>query len=423
MSSPRTMAEKILAAKSGQDARAGDFIVADVDFAYSHDANRPLPMILLGEFGAERVWDPGRYAVVLDHYPAPTEAAAKSHAQLRGFAADQGFRLFEVGQGISHTVLPEAGLIAPGNLVVGSDSHTCTLGALGAFATGIGSTDLAAVLASGKIWLRVPETLRIELLGRFEPGVSVKDLTLHLAGRLGNDGATYMALEFGGPGAAGLAMDARFTLANMAIEYGGKAGLFAVDEVTREWLSRHRPGEVEAIAADPDATYAERLEVDLGRIEPSVALPHSPDLVRPAGTLGDVAIQQVVIGTCSAGRIDDFAEAAAILEGRHVAPTVRLYVTPASRSIMREALDRGYLRTLIDAGATIGTPGCSGCVGGSHWAIPADGENVITTANRNFKGRLGNPNAFLYLSSPATAAASAVMGVVTDPRTLPGRTA
>ena len=420
MNAGRTISEKILSAKSGGDARAGDYVVAGVDLAYSHDANRPLPMSLLEDMGTGRVWDAERYLLALDHYPSPTEASADSHQALRTFASDQGLRLYDVGEGISHVIVAERGHVMPGDLVVASDSHTCTLGALGAFGTGVGSSDLAAVLATGKLWFKVPETIRVECNGAFQPGVSAKDLALHLAGRLGADGATYRALEYAGAAISPLAMHGRFTLANMAIEIGAKAGLIASDAVTEAWLAPRLARPCPAVAADADAVYEDVVSIDVSALAPTVALPHSPARTEEAVALDTVPVHQVVIGTCTGGRLDDLEEAARILGGRRVAHTVRLFVTPASRETMLAAMERGILQTLVAAGANIGTPGCSGCVGGCHYAIPADGENVLSTANRNFRGRLGNPRAFIYLASPATAAASALTGTITDPREVPG---
>jgi 3-isopropylmalate/(R)-2-methylmalate dehydratase large subunit len=416
VSTGKTISEKILTLKSGQDIHAGDYVVAEVDFAYSHDANRPLPMTLLEDMGVDRTWNPDNYVLLLDHYPSPTKASATSHQMLRKFAVEQKLKLYDVGEGISHVVIAECGHVAPGDLVIASDSHTCTLGALGAFSTGVGSTDLAAVLATGKTWLKVPETIRIDCHGTFQQGVSAKDLALHLTGQLGADGANYMAVEYAGEAINSLGMHGRFTLANMAIEMGAKAGLFASDDKTDRWLKSRLDRSYEPVLPDKDATYARVVPADISALPPLVALPHSPCQVKEASKLSDVPIHQVVVGTCTAGRLDDLEVVVRILRGRKIAQGVRLYVTPPSRETLATAMENGFIPELVAAGANIGTPGCSGCVGGCHYAIPADGENVITTANRNFKGRLGNPEAFMYLSSPATAAASALTGVITDPR-------
>ncbi len=412
----QTIAEKILGVKSGTAARAGDIVLADVDLAYSHDGNRPLAMDLLQEMGATRVWDKDRYVLVLDHYPSPNEAVAGSHSRLRAFAREQGVRLYDVGDGISHVVLPEQGHIAPGDLVVGSDSHTCTSGALGAFATGVGSTDMAAVMATGRIWLRVPETILVRCSGAFRPGVRAKDLALEIARVLGADGATYQAIEYEGDTIAAMDMDNRLTVVNMAIEVGAKAGLVATDATTDAWLAPRLARRYAPQAADPGAQYSRVVEIDVAALAPKVARPHNVDNVVDASTLGDVPVHQVVIGTCNAARIGDLAEAARILKGKRVATGVKLVVTPPSRATLLTAMERGILSTLVEAGAVLGTPGCSGCVGGCNFAIPDAGQNVLTTANRNFKGRLGNPNAFLYLGSVATAAHSALAGRIVDPQ-------
>jgi 3-isopropylmalate/(R)-2-methylmalate dehydratase large subunit len=412
----QTIAEKILSAKSAVDARAGDIVLADVDLAYSHDGNRPLAMDLLEEMGVRQVWDRDRYILVLDHYPSPNAAVASTHTRLRAFARDQGVLLYDVGDGISHVVLPEKGHIVPGDLVIGSDSHTCTSGALGAFATGVGSTDMAAVMATGKIWLRVPETILVRCSGAFPPGVWAKDLALEIARQLGADGATYQAIEYEGDTISNLSIDGRLTVCNMAIEVGAKAGLIATDAVTDNWLQQRTSRRYSRVQADPGASYVRVIDIDVATLTPKVALPHNVDNVVDASTLHDVPVHQVVIGTCNAARIEDLAEAARILRGRKVARGVKLVVTPPSRTTLLNALEQGIISTLVEAGAVLGTPGCSGCVGGCNFAIPDAGQNVLTTANRNFKGRLGNPDSFLYLASAATAAHSALTGRITDPR-------
>jgi len=411
----QTLSEKILSAKSGASVRAGDIVLASVDLAYSHDGNRPLAMDQLAEMGAARVWDRERYILVLDHYPSPSQAVASTHTRLRAFAREQGIRLYDVGDGISHVVLPEKGHMAPGDLVIGSDSHTCTSGALGAFATGVGSTDMAAVMATGKIWLRVPETILVQCHGAFRRGVGAKDLALEIARILGADGATYQTIEYAGAVIDNLGMEGRFTIANMAIEVGAKAGLIATDEVTRAWLEPRVGSRYRQVKADEGASYARVVDIDVGVLRPKVARPHNVDNVVDAASLRDVPVHQVVIGTCNAARIGDLAEAARILRGRKVAPGVKLVVTPPSRDVLTDAIAQGVLSTLVEAGAVLGVPGCSGCVGGCNFAIPDAGQNVLTTANRNFKGRLGNPDAFLYLASPATAAYSALAGRIVDP--------
>jgi 3-isopropylmalate/(R)-2-methylmalate dehydratase large subunit len=412
----KTIAEKILSAKSGCDAHAGDIVVAALDLTYSHDGNRPLAMELLASMGTEKVWDPSRYILFLDHHPSPNAVSAAAHTKLRDFAIAQGVQLYEMGDGISHVVLPERGHIAPGDLVIGSDSHSCTGGALAAFTTGVGSTDMAAAIATGHLWLRVPETILVRCTGRLPPGVAAKDLALAIAGRIGADGANYMAIEFAGPVVETLSMDGRFTLTNLAIEMGAKAGLIGTDAVTEAWLEGRLTREWQHLTADSDASYAQVVDIDASTLTPRIALPHNVDNVVAIEDLPRTRVHQVVIGTCNAARSSDLAEAARILRGKHIAAGVRLIVTPSSRDTMVASMQSGVLATLVQAGAVIATPGCSGCAGGCHFAVPDVGENVLSTANRNFKGRLGNAESFIYLASPATAAASALTGWITDPR-------
>jgi 3-isopropylmalate/(R)-2-methylmalate dehydratase large subunit len=321
-----------------------------------------------------------------------------------------------MGDGISHVVLPERGHIAPGDLVIGSDSHSCTGGALAAFTTGVGSTDMAAAMATGQLWMRVPETILVYCTGTLPRGVAAKDLALAIAGRIGADGANYMAIEFAGPAVETLSMDGRFTLTNLAIEMGAKAGLIGTDTVTENWLNGRLGRDWHHLTADPDAVYTRVETIDASTLSPRIALPHNVDNVVAIEDLPRTRVHQVVIGTCNAARESDLAEAARILKGKHIAPGVRLIVTPSSRDTMVASMQSGVLATLVQAGAVIATPGCSGCAGGCHFAVPDVGENVLSTANRNFKGRLGNAESFIYLASPATAATSALTGWITDPR-------
>ncbi len=412
----KTIAEKILSAKSGQDARAGDIVVASLDLTYSHDGNRPLAMELLESMGTAKVWDPAKYILFLDHHPSPNAVSAAAHTKLRAFARAQGVQLYEMGDGISHVVLPERGHIAPGDLAIGSDSHSCTGGALAAFTTGVGSTDMAAAMATGQLWMRVPETILVRCTGILPRGVGAKDLALAIAGHIGADGANYAAIEFAGPTIDALSMDGRFTLTNLAIEMGAKAGLIGTDAVTEAWLDGRLKRPWSHLNADPDAVYAQIVDIDAATLTPRIALPHNVDKVVAIEDLVRTKVHQVVIGTCNAARSSDLAEAARILEGKHIAPGVRLIVTPSSRDTMVASMQSGVLATLVQAGAVIATPGCSGCAGGCHFAVPDVGENIVSTANRNFKGRLGNAESFIYLASPATAAASALTGWITDPR-------
>jgi len=412
----KTIAEKILSRKSGQDAHAHDLVVASVDFMMGQDGTAPLAIRVFEEMGGKKVFAPGRAALVIDHSaPSPLEGVSALHHLMREFAGKQGMILYDVGEGVCHQLLPEKGHVGPGSLVIGADSHTCTYGALNAFATGVGSTDLAAALISGKMWFRVPETIKFICHGHLPPGVSAKDLILYLIGQVTADGATYMATEYTGEAIQALSVDARFTIANMAIEMGAKAGLMEADEKVWEWVKERGKGDFEGVSADPDAVYARILEYDVGRLEPQVAKPHRVDNVAPVGEVAGTPIQQAVLGTCTNGRLEDLRIAAQILTGRKVHPGVRLIVASASRSVFLEAMDEGVIQELVRAGAAVVTPGCGPCVG-THNGIPADGETVISTANRNFKGRMANNKAFIYLASPATVAASAIAGEIADPR-------
>jgi 3-isopropylmalate/(R)-2-methylmalate dehydratase large subunit len=412
----KTIAEKILSAKSSQDAHAGDIVVASLDLTYSHDGNRPLAMELLESMGTSKVWDSSKYILFLDHHPSPNAVSAAAHTKLRVFAEQQGVRLYEMGDGISHVVLPERGHIAPGDLAIGSDSHSCTGGALAAFTTGVGSTDMAAAMATGQLWMRVPETILVRCSGALPPGVGAKDLALAIAGRIGADGANYASIEFAGPTIEAMPMDGRFTLTNLAIEMGAKAGLIGTDAVTEAWLQGRLKRVWAHLTADADAVYSQVVDIDAAALTPRIALPHNVDKVVAIEDLPRTKVHQVVIGTCNAARSSDLAEAARILRGKHIAPGVRLIVTPSSRDTLVASMQSGVLAILVQAGAVIATPGCSGCAGGCHFAVPDAGENVLSTANRNFKGRLGNSESFIYLASPATAAASALTGWITDPR-------
>ena len=414
----KTLAEKILSAKSGMDARAGDIVVANLDLTYSHDGNRPLAMELLESMGTDKVWDPSRYILFLDHHPSPNAISAAAHAKLRAFAAQQGVLLYEMGDGISHVILPERGHLAPGDIAIGSDSHSCTGGALAAFTTGVGSTDMAAAMATGKLWMRVPDTILVRCTGTLPPGVGAKDLALAIAGIVGADGANYMAIEFAGDAIERMSMDGRFTLTNLAIEMGGKAGLIGTDAITEAWLKDRLQRPWRHLRADADAVYARVVDIDCATLTPCIALPHNVDKVVPIDKVLGTPVQQVIIGTCNAARSEDLAEAARILRGKRVAQGVRLIVTPSSRDTMVATMHSGVLTELVAAGAVLGTPGCSGCAGGCHFAVPDKGENVLSTANRNFKGRLGNPDSFIYLASAATAAVSALHGCITDPRSV-----
>jgi 3-isopropylmalate/(R)-2-methylmalate dehydratase large subunit len=414
----KTIAEKILSQRSSTDACAGDIVVAKVDLAFVQDGTGPLALRQLEESGLENIADPKRAVLFLDHAaPTPSKELANDHMLLRRFAEKSSAILSEVGMGICHQLVAQS-YASPGEVIVGADSHTVTAGGLGAFATGMGSTDVAIAMALGKTWFRVPESFKISVSGRFPTGVYAKDLILHLIGMLGADGATYKALEFCGEAVDRMSMSERFTIANMAVEAGAKVGLFPADETTKRYLkSRGRGDRFRVLNADPDATYERSIEIDVAGLEPTVSKPHTVDNTAPARELKGTGLAQVFIGTCTNGRLEDLAIAAKILRGRKRHPQVRLLAAPASVEVLKDAIRAGYIQTFIDAGAVILPPGCGPCVG-VHQGILGDGEACLSTANRNFKGRMGNPNSFIYLGSPATAAASAIAGEITDPREL-----
>jgi 3-isopropylmalate/(R)-2-methylmalate dehydratase large subunit len=415
--SGKTISEKILSAKAGVDARAGDVVVCRVDCAMGTDGSAPMAIDYFDAMGGGPVRDASRLVFALDHYaPAPNRAIAQLHQRLRDFAGRFGVELWDVGEGIGHQLMVERGRALPGSLVVGADSHAVTYGALNAFATGIGSSDLAAILICGRTWLRVPESIRVNLTGQLPRGVSAKDAALALAAALGADGATYQALEFGGPGVAALDMDDRLVLSNFAVEMGAKNGIFPADERTREYLTGRARQEFAAVDADADAWYAREIHLDLDALIPRVALPHQVDRVEPIEQLAGTPVQMVYLGTCTGGRVKDFHEARDVLKaGGGAARGVQLVVTPASRAVMETLARDGTLADFAAMGAVIGTPGCGSCCG-TCGTIPGDGVNVISTANRNFKGRMGNSGAFIYLASPASCAAAAVRGAIADPR-------
>ena len=417
-----TQTQKILAARAGKkDVHAGELIMADVDLVLGNDITAPVAIGEFAKFGRGEVFDRGKIALVPDHFtPNKDVKAAEQCACMRNFAEAQNIgNYFEVGHdcGIEHALLPEKGLVTAGDLVIGADSHTCTYGALGAFSTGIGSTDMACAMATGKIWLRVPEAINVELTGSFNPHVGGKDLILHLIGMIGVDGARYRSLEFTGPGISALTMDDRFTVANMAIEAGAKNGIFPVDETCLAYLRGHGAKAPVAHEADENAEYVRTIGIDLSELKPTVAFPHLPENTREIDSVGDIKIDQVVIGSCTNGRLGDLKAAAEILAGRTVAKNVRCIVIPATQKIWIEALERGYLRTFAEAGCVVSTPTCGPCLGG-HMGILARGERAVTTTNRNFVGRMGHVESEIYLASPAVAAASAVLGKIASPDAL-----
>lgn len=411
-----TIIEKILSAKSGREAHTGDIVVASVDYVMGQDGTAPLAIKAFMDMEGAEVFDRERIAFVIDHSsPSPNEGVSALHKMMREFARGKGFRLYDIGEGVCHQVLPESGEVGPGSLVIGADSHTCTYGALNAFSTGVGSTDLAGGMISGRMWFKVPETIKFVCSGVLPPGVYSKDLILHLIGDVTADGATYMSTEYTGEAIAAMSQEARFTISNMAIEMGAKAGIMEADEKTLAWMRRFTKREFKPVAADSDAVYARVLEYDVSKFEPQVAKPHRVDNSAPVSTEAGKPVQQALIGTCTNGRLEDLRIAAGILGGRKVHRDVRLIVAPSSRRVFLDAMAEGIIQSLVEAGAALVTPGCGPCVG-THNGVPSDNETVISTANRNFKGRMGNSNAEIYLASPATVAASALTGKITDPR-------
>ncbi len=412
----KTLAEKILSAKSGSEVHAGDIIIVPLDLVFVQDSTGPLTLRQLKESGLNTIHNPERTILFIDHsVPSPAKELSNDHMFLRGFAAEKGVILSDIGEGICHQIVAES-FASPGDVIVGADSHTVTAGALGAFATGMGSTDVAIALALGKTWLRVPETIKVVVHGRFAKGVYAKDLILHLIGKIGADGATYKALEFGGETVAMMTMSERLTIANMVVEAGAKVGLFPSDSVTQSYLeSQGRRKQYVALQPDADTTYENTIEINAAQLEPTVSKPHTVDNVALVKELKGVRVDQVFIGTCTNGRLDDLRIAAGILEGRRRHPRTRLIVAPASRKVLLAALTAGYIKTLVEAGASVVPPGCAACVG-IHQGVLGNGEVCVSTANRNFKGRMGNPAGFIYLASPATAAATAIRGEITDPR-------
>ncbi|MDF9407250.1 3-isopropylmalate dehydratase large subunit [Pelotomaculum isophthalicicum JI] len=410
------MIEKILSSHCGHTARANEIVVARVDYVMGQDGTAPLAINAFKDMDGKEVFDREKVAFVIDHSaPSPNEGVSALHKLMREFVKEKAFRLYDIGEGVCHQLIPESGEVGPGSLVIGADSHTCTYGALNAFSTGVGSTDLAGGLISGQMWFKVPETFKFVCNGTLPTGVFSKDLILYLIGDVTADGATYMAAEYVGEAIAALSQEARFTIANMAIEMGAKAGLMEADDKTYNWLNRFTKREFAPVVADQDAVYAKVREYDVSKLEPQVAKPHKVDNVAPVGEVAGKPIQQALLGTCTNGRLEDLRIAAGILANRKVHPEVRMIVAPASRRIFLDAMAEGIIQTLVESGAAIVTPGCGPCVG-THNGVPSDGETVISTANRNFKGRMGNSNAEIFLASPATVAASALTGKITDPR-------
>lgn len=411
-----TMTQKILAAHAGLDqVEAGQLIEAQLDMVLGNDITSPVAIKEFEKYGFEQVFDPGKVAMVMDHFaPNKDIKAAQQCKACRTFACAKNIEHFyDVGEmGIEHALLPEKGIVAPGECIIGADSHTCTYGALGAFSTGVGSTDMAAGMATGKCWFKVPGAIRFVLEGTLAPNVSGKDVILHIIGRIGVDGALYRSMEFVGDGVASLSMDDRLTICNMAIEAGAKNGIFEVDDVTRAYVKERVQHEYREYRADADAVYEQTYTIDLSTIKPTVAFPHLPENTKTVDEITEpIAIDQVVIGSCTNGRISDMEAAARILKGKHIAKGVRCIIIPATQSIYKECIRRGYMDIFIDAGCVVSTPTCGPCLGG-YMGILAEGERCVATTNRNFVGRMGHVDSEVYLASPATAAASAIAGVI-----------
>ena len=418
-----TIAEKILGAHAGVAARAGDVVVAKVDFAMLHDGRAPNALKRIEQLGAKDLPFASRTAFVADHYsPPPHQEAANIHRDMRAFAEKHGAVMYDVGDGICHQVLPEGGHFTCGDLVIGTDTHSTTYGAFNAFGTGVEGTDLSAVMMTGKLWFRVPETIRVDLPGRLQPGVWAKDLTLHMLGRLKAEGANYRAIEYAGAAVAAMEIDDRMTLSNHAAELGAKAALLEADAKTVAWLKARGAGEPRPVKADADARYVERFEIDCAKLPPQVARKHKVDDVVAVHEAKGQRVHYALIGTCTNGRLDDIRQAAAILKGRRIAKGVRMIVTPASRNVYLQAAREGLIEALTQAGASVEAAGCGTCVNVTGHLITGDGDVVITSANRNFKGRLGNVNSEIFIGSSATVAASALTGQITDPREVDGGT-
>lgn len=415
-----TMTQKILADHAGlPEVKAGDLIMADLDLVLANDITGPVAINVFENIDTDKVYDTKKIALVPDHFaPNKDIKAAEQCKQMRCFACDQQIEnYFEVGKmGVEHALLPEKGLVVAGDAMIGADSHTCTYGALGAFSTGVGSTDMAVGMATGKAWFKVPDAIKFNLTGELPEHVSGKDLILHIIGMIGVDGALYESMEFAGPGVSSLTMDDRFTIANMAIEAGGKNGIFPVDEKTIAYMEEHAPGKpYKVYEADEDAEYARVIDIDLSELKPTVAFPHLPENTKTVDEIEEpIAIDQVVIGSCTNGRYSDFVKAADILRGRQVADGVRVMIIPATQKIYLECMENGLLKDFIDAGCAVSTPTCGPCLGG-HMGILAEGERCVSTTNRNFVGRMGHVNSEVYLASPEVAAASAVLGRIASP--------
>ncbi len=414
----KTIAEKILSVHADKDLRAGDIAICSIDFCFGQDGTSSLIIDSFKKSGKSTVFDPLRFCMVIDHSaPSPNIGISEIHKKMREFAKKTGTILYDTGCGVCHVVIPEMGHIKPGSLVLGADSHTSTYGALNALSTGVGSTDLAITLVSGKNWFKVPESVRIDINGTLKKGVFSKDLILHIIGDMGANGCTYNSVEFYGETIKQLSLDARLTITNMAVEMGAKFGVMEVDEKVEHFLRKKAKikTNIKGVKADKNACYIKKRVYNAAELDPMVAKPHTVDNVSGINQIKNIKINEAFIGTCTNGRLEDLKIAAKILKRNKLKKSVRCVIAPASLNIFEDAIKAGYIRTFIEAGCTVVSPGCGPCVG-THEGILADGEVAISSANRNFKGRMGNPNSFIYLASPATVAASAIEGKITDPR-------
>lgn len=412
----KTIAEKILSNHAGRSLRAGDIAVCDVDFCFGQDGTSSIIIDSFKKLGVEKVFDKSKFCMVIDHSsPSPNIGVSEIHKKMRQFAGSFDVGLYDIGCGVCHQLIPQHGHITCGDLVIGADSHTCTYGAINIFSTGVGSTDLAITLAGGSNWFRVPETIKVMVKGELPKGVYSKDIILHIIKDIGSNGATYKSVEFCGPAISALSVDARLTISNMAVEMGAKIGIMEADKKVLKWVAERTKREPRPAVSDLDARYCEVKEYDVSELSPQVAKPHTVDNVANVEELSGLKIDQAYLGTCTNGRMEDLEVAAKILKGKTVHPDVKFIVAPASREIYVGAIKKGIIDIMIRAGASVVGPGCGPCVG-THNGVLADNEVAVSTANRNFKGRMGNPNAFIYLASPATVAASAISGKVSDPR-------
>ena len=417
-----TISEKILASHAQRDSvKAGDVVVCDVDYAMVTDTRASNTIKMINRIGSKQLEFANKTALVLDHYsPPPNLEAAQIHTEMRSFAKQEGTQLYDIGDGICHQVLPEGGHLTAGNLIVGTDTHSTTYGAFNVFGTGIEGTDVSAVMTTGKLWFRVPETVQVTINGELQAGVWAKDLTLYMLGKFGAEGLNYKAIEYVGQGVTAMNIDDRMTLCNHAAELGAKAAILEADQKTIDWLAAHGAQPPKPVFSDPDASFAQSLEIDVNLLAPQVARKHQVDDIVAAHEVNKQAIQFALIGTCTNGRLDDIRQAAAILKGKKLASGVRMIVTPASRQIYLSALREGLIEILTMAGASFESAGCGTCVGITNHLVPGDRDTIISTANRNFKGRLSNPESDIWLGSAATVAASALTGFITDPRTVIG---